>query len=330
VCRQWVHSLGIALFLAVFVGNLPLDASEASSRSAIKTNLPTDATGVQLLGVRFTSQSDYSRVVIDLSAEVRYKVGHLSNPERLYFDLRRTEISPLLTSRRFALRDGVVDQIRIGTDQGSVTRLVLDLHSAVRYRISKFNDPARMLIELSRAPEEAVLVESIPQSTEAPGPTATGEGSKSNGALPAGRAAPSILQEGDIPPGSPSGPQTYGNGEKADLNYAGTTSPHNILLLGLNTGSTYDDNVFGNNQQRVGDVEFLFGPSLNLRREGSRLSLGLSYQPHFRIYRNASELNTFDQGLGFGASYQVSSRFSLRGRTNATYTSGIIQPLQNE
>jgi hypothetical protein len=316
------------LILAVLIAKLPLDASDVPSRSASKAGKPMNAIGAQLLGVRSSYQNDYGWVVIDLSADVRYKVGHLSNPERVYLDFPQTEINSRLTTRRIAVQNGLIDQVRIGTSQGPVTRVVLDLATAVRYRVSKVDNPARMLIELSRPPEGAVLAESIPLNTEAPVPAK--EDSKSSGALPAGRAAPPLLQQGEIPPGSPSGPQTYGNGEKAGLNYAGTTSPRNILLLGLNLGSQYNDNIYGNNQQRVGDVDFLIGPSLSLHREGSRLSLGLSYQPNFLIYRNASELNTLYQTLGFDAGYRMSSRFSLRARTSVFYTNGILQPSQNE
>jgi opacity protein-like surface antigen len=129
---------------------------------------------------------------------------------------------------------------------------------------------------------------------------------------------------------SASGPQTYGKGEKTGLNYAGTNPPRNILALGLNVGSSYEDNILGSNQQPVGDVAFQFGPSLNVRREGQRLNLALSYQPHFRIYRRASDLNMVDQTLGFDAAYRASSRLSFRGRTSAFYTTGIFQPNQNE
>jgi hypothetical protein len=317
VCGQHIFSLVILLSLVVLVARMPVSASDVPS-------------GAHLLGVHFYSQSDYSRLVIDLSANVRYKVGHLTNPERVYLDFPQTEVSAGLNTKPIAIQNGLIDQVRIGTSQGSVTRVVLDLAMPVRYRISKAENPARMLIEISRPPEGKVLAESILVDTDSPGPTPVSGGSNSRGALPAGRAAPPILQQGEIPLGSPPGPQTYGNGEKAGLNYAGTTSPSNSLQLGLNIGSSYDDNVLGNNQQRIGDAEFLIGPSLSLRREGSRLSLGLSYQPHFRIYRNDSELNTLDQNLGLDASYRMSSHFSLRGRTNAIYTNGIFQPGQNQ
>ena len=314
----------------MLVAKVPLDASDVPNRSASNVGRSTDAIGAHLLGMHFYSQSNYSQLVIDFSADVRYKVGHLTNPERVYLDFSQTEINPRLNTRRVAVQDGLIDQVRIGTNQGPVTRVVVDLAMPVRYRVTKVDNPPRMLIELSRPAEGAVLAESIPLSTDASGPTPAKEDSNSRGPLPAGRTAPSILQQGDIPPSSPSGPQTYGNGEKAGLNYAGTASPRNILLVGLNLGTTYDTNVLSNNEQPIGDVEFLIGPSFSLRREGSRLSLGLSYQPHFRIYRDQSELNALDQNLGFDAGYRVSPHFSLRARTNATYTNGIFLPSQNE
>jgi hypothetical protein len=318
------------LFLVVLASKVPVDASDVPSGSASKGAKSTYAIGNQLLGVHLYTESNYSRLVIDLSADVQYKIGHLTNPERVYLDFPQTAVNPSLINRPFAIQNGLIDQVRIGTSQGPVTRVVVDLATPVRYRVTKVDYPTRMLIELSRPPEGAVLAESVPFSPGAPEPTPPGPDPQSSGALPAGRAAPPILQEGEIPPGSPSGPQTYGSGEKGWLNYAGTLSPHNILLLGLNMGSQYNDNVYGNSQQPVGDVDFSIAPSLSLRREGTRLSLGLSYQPTLLIYRNASELDAIYQTLGFDASYRLSSRFSLRARTSASYNNGIFQTSQSE
>lgn len=320
------RSLTFPLLLSALVALSALKAAEGPTAP-----MPSAQTAsAQLQGVHCFSQSSHTRVVIDLSANVRYKVGHLPNPERVYLDFPQTEINPLLTTRQIAVQNGLINQVRIGTSQGPVTRVVLDLTMPVRFRVSKVDNPARMLIELSRPAEGAELAESIPLGTDPSGPTPAREDSDSRGALPTARAAPSILQQGDMPAGSPSGPQTYGTGEKAGLTYAGTPPPRNVLLIGLNLGTTYDNNVLGNNQSPIGDVDFLIGPSFSLRREGTRFSLGLSYEPHFRIYRKESELNTLDQNLGFDAGYRVSSRFSLRARTNATYTNGIFQPSQDE
>jgi long-subunit fatty acid transport protein len=319
----------VVLALFVFVGTTCANSSVPPRGSAPEPYVASDTDNVQVLAVRSLSQVDSSQVFIDLSAEVRYKVGHLSNPERVYLDFPQTGVSPRLISRRIALQNGLIDQIRIGTSQGPVTRVVLDLASPVRYRVSKLDNPARMLIELSRPPEAAASSESIPPGTEALGQTPASAGSKTRGALPAGRAAPSLLKGGDAPADNPSGPQTYGGGEKAGLNYAGTPGVRNILSLGLTVGSSYDDNILGNNQQRVGDVDLLVGPSIRLHRDGRHLSAALGYQPYFRMYRNASIQNAADQILELDLTYHASSHLSFRGRGSAYYTTGIFQPNQN-
>jgi hypothetical protein len=169
----------------------------------------------------------------------------------------------------------------------------------------------------------------IPVSTEVQEPTLAGVASKSQGSLPAGRAAPSLLAKKDITAGTPSGPLTYGGGEKSQLNYAGTPGVRNLLSLGLTVGSSYDDNVFGNNAQRVSDVDLMVGPSVRLRRDGKRFSAGLSYQPYLRMYRRASIQNSADQSLGLDLGYQATSRLSFRARGSGSYLTGIFQPSQS-
>ena len=328
VWRECAASLIISLILFLFIAKLPADASEVPGASRIAG--PIDATGAQLLGIQVSSKNGQEQVTIELSADVQYVLGHLSSPERLYLDFPQTVVNPRLSDRRIRVQDGLIDQIRIGIGQGPATRVVLDLAMPVRYRVSKVESPTRMLIELSRPAEGAALARSIPMTIEAARRSPENTDSQPLGALPAGRAAPSILQSGDLRSDSSPGPQTYGNGEKAGLAYAGTASPRNVLFLGLDFGTSYDDNVFGNNQQRVGGEEFSIGPSVNLRREGNRFGLGLTYRPNFRIYRSAAGLNTLDQAAGLDASYLVTPRLSFRARTDATYSNGLFRPSQNE
>jgi AMIN domain len=337
VRRPFVLRWIIAACVTFVLAEASLAVSNSASPSTGTPDLATDTSEVQVLGVHSATQTDHSWVVIDLSADVRYKVGHLSNPERLYLDLSRTRISSQLASRRITFNDLFVGQIRMGTDQGAVTRIVLDLHSAVRSRVSQISSPARLLVELSRPadktkPESGVAKR--PDVREAPsqvptevGPTQSAPSGETWKAKDESSLSSNVK---NLRAKSTSGPHAYGDGEKAGLNYAGTSPPRNILTLGLSVGSSYDDNIFSNKLQRVGDVVLQFGPSINVRREGKRLSLALSYQPNFRIYRKSPEENAVDQMLGFDTGYQVSSRFSFRGRTYGSYTAGIFQPTQNE
>jgi hypothetical protein len=276
-------------------------------------------------------------VVIDLSANVRYKVGHLTNPQRLYLNLSQTRISTQMARRRITVKDDFVDQIRIGTDQSSATRIVLDLHRAVHSRVSQLGSPARLVVELSPPDDRAVPEQGVANRLDVrdvtgqavPGVGSTQSVSYGQSWRPKDESSLSSNAETSRAK-SASGPHTYGDGEKAGPNYAGTSPTRNILALGLNAGSSYDDNILGSNQHRVGDVAFQFGPSFNVRREGQRLSFALSYRPQFRIYRKVPEQNVVDQTLGFDAGYKVSSRLSFRARTSAFLTTGILQPNQNE
>lgn len=326
---RWL--LVFPLVVALLLAKVPLGASNSPSRSTNKPDPPTDATKVEVLGVRSSRQMDYSRVVIDLSASVRYKVGHLSNPDRLYLDFAHTKISPQLVSRRIAFKDGLVNQIRMGTDPDDVTRIVLDLRTAVRYQVSKLGDPERILVELSRP--DATPVDSIPMGTaearEASGQILANDDPTSRNTPSQGISSPSSNAQGERA-ASTSGPHSYGDAEKTGLSYAGSSPPRNVLLVGLDIGSSYDDNLFVNNEHPVGDVDFLFGPSLSLRREGRRISLAMSYQPYFRVYRKVSEQNAVDQTLGFDATYRASSRVSFRARASAFYRTGMFQPNQND
>ena len=313
---SWVRSLwrrldlqvSPAILLTLLFAQAPLAATDLPIRSASKPDVSTAAHVVQILGVFSSSQTEYSRIIIDLSEYARYTVSRVSSPERLYIDFSQTAISPRVMSRTIAINGELIERIRLGTDPGSVTRIVFDLHTPVRYRISQIASSTRMLVELSRATVDPMEPQDRSSLHSADGSPSTGNLS----VVPAyaGRA-PTVSENAGA--------------EKAGLNYAGAPPPQNVLALGVTTGSGYNDNVLGGNQQRTGDAYFLFGPNISLRRETRRLNLALNYQPNFRIYRRISGLNAIDQDLEFDAAYRVSSRLTLRARTAAFYTNGFSQ-----
>src|SRR6266851_2878344 len=98
--RYFVEAPAIVSVLLLLAGPAFANSSESLRGSRPELKVARLAAEVQVLAVRALSQVDSSQVFIDLSAEVRYKVGHLSNPERVYLDLPQTEVNPRVTSRR--------------------------------------------------------------------------------------------------------------------------------------------------------------------------------------------------------------------------------------
>src|SRR4029077_18425902 len=85
-------------------------------------------------------------------------------------------------------------------------------------------------------PSESILGQTDAQGV--PGQSAGGQGPDSS------RVSQDTQSSGaaESRPASASGPHTYGEAEKAGLNYAGTAPPRNALFLGFDAGSSYDDN----------------------------------------------------------------------------------------
>ena len=53
----------------------------------------------KVTGVRHWSSADSSTIVLDLEDQVQYEPGHLSNPDRFYFDLRDTQLAAELQGK---------------------------------------------------------------------------------------------------------------------------------------------------------------------------------------------------------------------------------------
>src|SRR5262249_16187383 len=112
--------------------------------------LEAEAAG-QLKSVRFAPHGDYMRVVLDLDERVRYDLGRLSAPERLYVDLFDTLPGPALWRRSIILKPALVRVIGIAKRERAVARVVLDLDEAVEPTVFWVDSPPRLVVDLRRA-----------------------------------------------------------------------------------------------------------------------------------------------------------------------------------
>ena len=91
--------------------------------------------------------------MLDLEDQVQYEPGHLSNPDRFYFDLRDTQLAAELQGKSFD-GDSLLSRIRIAQPAPGMTRIVLEARpgaSLSRPQVSLERDPYRLVIEVSKA-----------------------------------------------------------------------------------------------------------------------------------------------------------------------------------
>jgi N-acetylmuramoyl-L-alanine amidase len=101
--------------------------------------------------LRYWSNDNYTRVVIETSNPVKYRENLLKKtanaPRRLYIDLENCRIAPELRDP-IPINDGLLKRVRSGQFAPDITRVVLDTQSLSDYKIFSLQDPFRIVIDL--------------------------------------------------------------------------------------------------------------------------------------------------------------------------------------
>lgn len=120
--------------------------SDAASLNAVAENklaaLP------KITGVRHWSSSMGSTVVIDMEDQVPYEVHRLMSPERIYFDLHDTVLSPELDGKTMDVGDVSLTRVRVAQPVAGITRIVLDTKDGSNFSVSMESSPYRLVVEL--------------------------------------------------------------------------------------------------------------------------------------------------------------------------------------
>ncbi|MBI2876509.1 MAG: N-acetylmuramoyl-L-alanine amidase [Candidatus Tectomicrobia bacterium] len=107
----------------------------------------------QIRKVEHWSNPTTTRVVITTSGEVRYHGYRLKKPDRLYFDISDTRISPALKVRAIPVQDGLLKRIRLAPHPGKTVRVVLDLDTLRDYQTFVLYEPFRIVIDIQGGKE---------------------------------------------------------------------------------------------------------------------------------------------------------------------------------
>ncbi len=118
--------------------------------------------------IRYWSNEDYTRVVVQLDREIEFRKHILSNPDRIYFDLQGTRLRSALNGKTYEVNDVFIKQVRIAQNTSSTVRLVLDFEKINKHTVFALYDPFRIVIDTlgGRRPQASVQVAERSVKTE--------------------------------------------------------------------------------------------------------------------------------------------------------------------
>lgn len=88
------------------------------------------------------------RVVIELDREILYTSERIAGPDRVFFDLQRAEFSAPIQAGAEALAGSRLRGIRLGRQDGQVTRIVLELAGDPTHSVFLLYHPFRLVIDV--------------------------------------------------------------------------------------------------------------------------------------------------------------------------------------
>lgn len=128
----------VALFISVAVLMcLPLYAAEK----------------VEVRDIHYWSSEGNTRVTVDLSHPVEFEKRRLSNPDRLYFDLKGSRIAKEIQNK-LPVGDGILKSVRAGQYNADTVRIVLDLETMEDFNAFVLDDPAKLVIVVNASRQE--------------------------------------------------------------------------------------------------------------------------------------------------------------------------------
>lgn len=97
--------------------------------------------------IRHWSSPDYTRVVIDLTDSVEFFRNRLSNPDRIYFDLKNTSIAKEIKTS-LPVGDGILKKVRASQFDNETVRVVFDIEEISDFKTFLIDNPVRLVVDL--------------------------------------------------------------------------------------------------------------------------------------------------------------------------------------
>lgn len=115
----------------------------------VPPHLPAEsAEKAEVRDIHYWSSEGYTRVTVDLSRPVEFEKRRLSNPDRLYFDLKGSRITKEIQNK-LPVGDGILKSVRAGQYDADTVRIVLDLETMEDFNAFVLDDPTKLIIDVN-------------------------------------------------------------------------------------------------------------------------------------------------------------------------------------
>ena len=104
----------------------------------------------RVTAIRHWASADSSTVVLDLEDQVQYEAHRLAGPDRIYFDLRDTQLASDLIGKVIDVGDTFVSRVRMAQPVAGMTRVVLETKANSTFSVSLEPNPYRLVVEVRK------------------------------------------------------------------------------------------------------------------------------------------------------------------------------------
>ncbi|MBF0336208.1 MAG: N-acetylmuramoyl-L-alanine amidase [Nitrospirae bacterium] len=101
----------------------------------------------EIKDVRYFASKDYTRVVVGMVGNAKFKRGELKDVRKLYFDIENTRIGSF-SKRTIMVENAILTRIRVGQFDSTTVRVVFDLDNYGQYRLFTLTDPNRIIVDI--------------------------------------------------------------------------------------------------------------------------------------------------------------------------------------
>jgi N-acetylmuramoyl-L-alanine amidase len=140
----------------------------------------SNAAAVSLTGVRYSSNAERTRVVLDLDAPATYTRRALSDPARVVVEIDKSKLGSQVAP--VSVGDGYVHRVRLNQLSDGRVQVVLDLVRALDYDVLVLTKPNRLVVDVKHQGKPAPA---DPQPKPAGNAPTAGAGTGSEAASPA-------------------------------------------------------------------------------------------------------------------------------------------------